>query len=222
MEWNKQPGAEGDGGTARVPSPAHPRSAAGRPDLRSPAGASAAAGARAEQRRAAAPGPARPPHPPRLLPARAGPTGRAPGRPTCLASRGCGLTEPARPGAPRSSSPHPTPRAWRPGGQRRFLAPALSGGRWRFESGPRADLCRRLSRGAPRLLSRPTTPPRTPDPSSPGQTPQRSPDSSKGTQEDLGGGHLRHNRRGGLLALFCAILLAKTAPRGSARAGPPL
>ncbi|WP_416561470.1 methionine biosynthesis protein MetW, partial [Klebsiella pneumoniae] len=41
--WSEQAAAAaalrgGGGGTAGVPSPAHPRSAAGRPDLRSPAG----------------------------------------------------------------------------------------------------------------------------------------------------------------------------------------
>lgn len=143
------------------------------------------------------------PRPPRLLPARARPTQLAPG-PARLSSRGCRLTAPASPGAPRSLPPSPTLDAWRPGGQRRFLAPALGGGRWRFESGPPGLTFRAVSSCAPARSPRRTTPSRTPLPpiEPPQPSPAAVPPDSEETREIPSGGHLRHNRHRGSLAPF--------------------
>lgn len=127
------------------PSPTHrPRTAAGSGDLRSPAGASTAAGARGKP---SGRGP-RPPAAPRAAPARAPP---APGTRGMRANGGAG----ARPG-PRAPFPPPRRMAAK-SGQRRFLAPAQTV-RWAFESGPGTDLSRcPTSSFCPPALPRPST-----------------------------------------------------------------
>lgn len=173
MEWNEQPCAEGGGGllgSPPPPIPAAPRAAQTSAVLQVPAQQLGREPSRAEPshvgRRLRAPR-GRPLHPTPPHPTSAAAPPARPARGGLAGMRANGARSPRGP-APRSSPPHPTPRAWRPGGQRRFLAPALGGGRWRFESGPGADLWRRLSRSASCLLSRRTPPPRTPDPSFPG------------------------------------------------------
>lgn len=188
----------GAGGRAgQPPSPAHLRSAEDRPDLRSPAGASAAAGARAEPTRAAALGPARATvlplaPPPAAAPraARAQPTQRAarpraPGPARGDAGNGCAG---ARPGTPRAP-----PRPPAHGGR------ADKGAFWRPRSAavgglnPAPEL---TFRGAERLLFPPSSleghTARSPVPPSP----RADPDSWDETPRNRAGGHLRHNRRG--------------------------
>lgn len=205
------------------PLPRHPRSAAGRPDLRSPAGASAAAGARAERRPAAAPGPARPPLPT--------PSGCSPHRPDSQGAPRAGLASPRgdagkrRPLAsgPRAP-PHPTPppahggradkgASWRPrlavavGGLN--PAPGLTFGA-ASTLAPRACSPDRPHGPAPQI--------HRPRPSPAAQRPPTHLREPKGSWVE---GHLRHKCRGGLPAFSVPSLWRRQLPDSSERGGPP-
>lgn len=155
---------------------------------------------------------ARPPHPQPLHLTRARPTQLAPGpaRPDSP-SRGTRANgRPLAPGAPRSPPRPPPPSAHGGrGGQRRFLAPALGGGRWRFETGPpglpfQAARSYGVARARARSLALPDEPHRPAPPPPPPRSilpgPSSAADSRGNPGEPERGKHLRHNRRGGLPA----------------------
>lgn len=136
-----------------------------------------------EPSRAAAPSSARPSSPPLPKAApRTGSTHTARPRPGSLLLAGMranGARSPRGPALP-SRPPPPSTHGGRDG-QRRFLAPALGGGRWRFESGPPGLTFRAVSSCAParspRGPHRHALPSPPPPSSLPSQAPQRSPDS---------------------------------------------